>query len=107
MAKRKSKWQAVYDAIKDWETPQSLRAIINLAWKIVKKFPKITPIAMKAFEISKEWENEDIAGYLKKRKVVAGINRIAKEFEAEIPKKVAYFINEACSLAAELTKKKK
>lgn len=104
MTKRKSKWQVAYDAIKDWRAPRTLRALIDLAWKIMKQYPKISVIAMEAFEISKEVEKEGIEGYLKKRKVVAGINKIAKKFNVELPTTIANAINELCTLAVKLMK---
>lgn len=106
MGKRKSKFQVYYDKIAAWKTPTSLKTLFKIAWMVLKNVPKISTITMRAFEISRAIEKKDLAGYLKKRKVVSEINKVLKAFGTELPKTWVNVLTELSALASKCLEEK-
>ena len=77
----------------DRKAPKLLIRIINFIGRFIK-IPKFGDIVKVAYTLSREVEKEGVAGWIKKRKVIAGITKFAKSFGFIIPKVIANLINE-------------
>ena len=91
--------QRLYDAIHKWQPPRSVKALITLAGTILIRFPNISKVIMRAYEVSSWVETEDISGLLKKKTVTKKIQDLAEAFDLSLPLVAVNFINELCALA--------
>ncbi len=97
-------FQKPYDFFKKLRVPSFIVKLTNLICKYVK-IPALGEIIKVAYEISKEVEKDNVPGWIKKQKVVSGINKFAKSLGYEVPKVAANFINELVALYIKLVKK--
>jgi len=91
--------QTAYNAIHRYQPPKSVKALITLAGTMLMRFPNISKIILRAFEISSWVETEDISGLLKKKTVTKKIQDLAEAFDLSLPQVAVNFINELCALA--------
>ena len=98
-------FQKPYDVIKSVKVPSFVLKVTNLIGSYIK-IPALGDIIKVAHEISKEVDTEKVPGWIKKRKVVAGITKFAKSFGYNIPKVAANFINELVAIYIKLISKK-
>ena len=89
----RSIFQKPYDWFKGIKLPSFLVKITNFIYKYVS-ISNLAEIVKVAYEISKEVENDTVAGYIKKKKVVSGMQKMAKALGLELPTTLANLINE-------------
>ena len=91
--------QTAYDAIHMYQPPKSLKALITVAGTILMRFPNISNIIIKAYEVSSWIEKENMSGLMKKKQVTKKIQDLAEAFDLSLPTVAVNFINELCALA--------
>ena len=94
-----NRWQRIYNFIRGYQPPKSVKALITLAGTVLMRFPHISNVIMRAYEVSSWIETENMSGLMKKKQVTKQIQDLAEGFDLSIPTVAVNFINELVALA--------
>lgn len=96
-------FQKPYDFFKNLAAPKFFVKISQLILKYIT-IPKLLEIIQVAYKLSNEVENDTVPGYVKKEKVVSGINEFIALLGISLSKTIINFIAELVALYIKIEK---